>query len=746
MDFELPYDAFLRVIKENTDVNHCFLLGAGASITSNVQSAADCIWEWKRNIFITKNPGLSKQYSSYKSESIQKSIQKSLDAEGIYPPENDPTEYSFFAEAAFPIEETRRKYFENICKAKEPYVGYKILSELAKKGMIKSVFTTNFDGLVDKAAYQSGLTPIPISLTNANYIHRVIGNNELLSVSLHGDFKFGPLKNTSNELDTQHVAFVSALKKHLYDKHLVVIGYSGRDISLMNALKEAYSDVGAGMLFWCGYGNEATNSVKELLNHLKENDRKGFFVSTDGFDTTMIDIGKTCYENDEKFYNNIDKLLQGAEKSIWKSPFRLDISETNILLRSNLLPISLPREVFQVNANFPTERVWATIKELIGTRELAAVPLKGCLYCFGTQSEIREAFSTIITGEIKRTPVTYQEIKEGTAFKSLYLTTIVKAISNLLGFESDGKRRMWGSTYSSVTKENVVYKVFDAMEFSLIFDKNYRLANPFAYLCINPTFQIISDVKIEKSIRWVIGKGYHEKLLSGKPNVKFNDQLQKVIKIMFPKGNRMQFEFPVNGSMGFKFLISPDTMYVSLMKNTYPKRKLSLPPTFPLKKIIHTGIQYAEPRLEFINKSNEEIIYDFHPMRGLRDNHPYDYLLNGNVFDPEINLAVICPEENSRGLYSFLNGLNTRVEAGRNNPDYLIDYPGFAQSYGIPLNIPDTTSENWKGCVPSHGPTILQTAILLADSLKRIIDQFESARKKWLLSFLSLHIGVVLLM
>lgn len=208
----LAYDAFLRTVKENTDTTHVFLLGAGASISSGVQSATDCIWEWKRNIFITQNPNLAKQYKSFKSETVRQSLQKWLDAEGAYPAENSAEEYSYFAKAAFPIEETRRKYFENICKGKEPYVGYKILCQLSKKGMVKSVFTTNFDGLVERAAHQTGITPIPVSLATADYIHRASSNTELLCVALHGDFKFGPLKNTSQELDTQQDVFVGMLK------------------------------------------------------------------------------------------------------------------------------------------------------------------------------------------------------------------------------------------------------------------------------------------------------------------------------------------------------------------------------------------------------------------------------------------------------------------------------------------------------------------------------------------------------
>lgn len=37
----LEYDAFIRSIKQNKNVSHAVLLGAGASISSQIQSAAD---------------------------------------------------------------------------------------------------------------------------------------------------------------------------------------------------------------------------------------------------------------------------------------------------------------------------------------------------------------------------------------------------------------------------------------------------------------------------------------------------------------------------------------------------------------------------------------------------------------------------------------------------------------------------------------------------------------------------------
>lgn len=53
---KMDFDAFLRSFKQNRDSSFAFLLGAGASISSGVQSAEDCIWDWKKLIYISNNP------------------------------------------------------------------------------------------------------------------------------------------------------------------------------------------------------------------------------------------------------------------------------------------------------------------------------------------------------------------------------------------------------------------------------------------------------------------------------------------------------------------------------------------------------------------------------------------------------------------------------------------------------------------------------------------------------------------
>jgi len=736
MSYELPYDAFLRTLKENTDTGHVFLLGAGASISSGIQSAADCIWEWKKNIFITKNPNLSQQYGEYKSETVQRSIQRWLDNEGSYPKEGSADEYSFYALKAYPIDDTRRKYFENISRGREPHLGYKLLCLLAKYGMVKSVFTTNFDGLVEKAAHQTGLTPIAVSLDTTGRIHRAASSNELLTVALHGDFKYGPLKNTGTELDTQHDTFINALEQHLYDKHLIIIGYSGRDHSLMDALKKAYSKPGAGMLFWCGFGYNMNDEVEDLLKHLESHNRKGFYIPTEGFDTTLIHTTKTCFDKNESFAKDVSQILQNNPgDEVAKTAFSMDVRQPNVLLKSNLFPIALPTEVFQFDAPFKDgERVWASIRESTKDKSIVAVPLKKMIYAFGIQSQIRETFSDRLNGEIKRTPVTYNEIKDGSVFKSLYLKTIIDSLCQLYNLQTDGFEKIYlPNSKRTQTKNDIQFDLYDAIELGLFFDNNSHAAKPFAYIDIKPTFFIKSNEEIPKTLRFEVGKTYHEALLQGQPNVKFNSQIEKWTAILFPAGKNIQFEYPLNSGTAFKFSIGSNTMHVSIAKAAggYPLR---LPDTFDKRLILHNGIQYNEPRLEFIDKQSGKLTTDFHPMRGLANNRPYDFSLNGNVFDPEISLGVICPVQYKNVLYDFLNRLNRTQSAGAFNPDYLIDYPGFLNAYGIPFNVPDVSSDLWKDSnITLPISDLMQSSNEFAEKVKKAIDQLEAVNKKLVL-------------
>src|SRR5580704_16301380 len=132
----LSLDAFVRSVGVRRKTPHALFLGAGASITSGVPSAQACIWEWKRDLFVTNNPGLEHQFAELSLPSVQQRIQQWLDRQGDYPKEGAAGEYGFYIRQCFPIADDRRAYFQEKGRSARPHVGYQLLCHLAQADLI----------------------------------------------------------------------------------------------------------------------------------------------------------------------------------------------------------------------------------------------------------------------------------------------------------------------------------------------------------------------------------------------------------------------------------------------------------------------------------------------------------------------------------------------------------------------------------------------------------------------------------
>ena len=211
------------------------------------------------------------------------------------------------------------------------------------------MWTTNFDGLIVRAAHQNRLTPIEINLDNVDRIYRNQSSKELLTIALHGDYKFSTLKNTDEELDTQNETFKDHLSNYHIDKNMIVIGYSGRDKSLMDALKESFTKKGSGRLYWCGYGETINSEVSELLLTIRASGREAYYVATDGFDKTMIHLSKSAFEDNPIISLQIDETLKDiSENELHNTDFTLNVTKTDKYIKSNLHPIIFSQRGFSI--------------------------------------------------------------------------------------------------------------------------------------------------------------------------------------------------------------------------------------------------------------------------------------------------------------------------------------------------------------------------------------------------------------
>ena len=289
----MELDALIRSICLR-DRHHMYFLGAGASITSGIPSAWECIWNWKLSLFLTKNSHINPTlFGNSTLPHVQHRLQRWLDEQKIHPALNSEEEYFHYAEACFPYAQDRKDWFKGLVSNASPHVGYKLLGLLMETGKVKWIWTTNFDDLVERGRPANRKRPfLQIGMDSSNRFDNVRRDGEdVVQIFLHGDYRYDSLKNTSEELRSLDIKHTERFKELTKDLPLVVMGYSGRDKSIMDSLTKAYANKGNGGLFWCCMENETpSHDVLKLIDTAKKAENIAEIVTYKGFDDFIIQL------------------------------------------------------------------------------------------------------------------------------------------------------------------------------------------------------------------------------------------------------------------------------------------------------------------------------------------------------------------------------------------------------------------------------------------------------------------------
>jgi hypothetical protein len=163
---------------------------------------------------------------------------------------------------------------------------------------------------------------------------------------LHGDYRYDPLKNTAAELQQQEKVLREALVGQLKDGPLLVVGYSGRDASLMAALEDGYSIPGTGVLYWCGFGDgEVPERVRRLLDRARAKGRAAYYVQSGGFDDLMLRIALHCLEGTAVDEARELMMAQAPIPTEKRVDFTLTEKPTCGIIKSNAFPLTPPAEI-----------------------------------------------------------------------------------------------------------------------------------------------------------------------------------------------------------------------------------------------------------------------------------------------------------------------------------------------------------------------------------------------------------------
>lgn len=270
-----------------------WLFGAGTSASAGVPTAGQLLDQFRATLFASEN-NLDVGEVRMGDPLVTESVRRYFDNAHGLPPLGDPDEYAAAFERAYPDPVVRRRWLDQWLSLGRPSFGHRVLATLMASGLVRWVATTNFDDLVEQGyeqlrARDEGLHRLTVAaLDSVDRGARALREDDWpLLIKLHGDISSERLKNTTEELREQDAALRRVLLDASRTYGLAIIGYSGRDASVMETLLTAISQPGAFPhgLYWLANEPDAVLPVaRELVTEAANAGVSAHFVQAANFD------------------------------------------------------------------------------------------------------------------------------------------------------------------------------------------------------------------------------------------------------------------------------------------------------------------------------------------------------------------------------------------------------------------------------------------------------------------------------
>lgn len=674
-EYILTVDALVRSLAVNKGRPICLLLGAGASISSGMPSAERCIWEWKQDIFVTNNPTLRESVGELSLPGTKRRIQRWLDQRGNYPVEKHPDEYSYYARECYPTHQDRRAFFHAHVARAKPHTGYRLLPLLAKGGLVRSVWTTNFDGLVARACAAANVICIEVGIDTLQRADRPQAEGELRAISMHGDYRYDDLKNTEAEVQSQEAVLRSELLHELQDYDFVVLGYSGRDASIMDILRTVYSGSTQCRLFWCGFGDAISPTVHDLITGARKGRKDAFYVPTEGFDDLISRLA--LRQLDGNLLAEAKTILtEVAPSSELPAPFAVPDGPATMLVKSNAYLLTFPAHALKLSVDIPSgenRRHW--LDDRMPIEKGALVAMDDGVLAFAESKDILEAFGSALRANPTAAAISADDLAKDGRIRSLVRRALVQSLGDFTGAMTDGSRRLWEIAPDTDRELNgIKYHVHRAISFRLesISGKPHVALMP--EVVVTKLSGELADREISKEIRNAV-YGYQH-------NAVFDADLKYWIAKIG------SLDIPAKG--GGVFRIGKAPIYAGL----YQKGWSTLPSEMQ-KYARQRGLVVPDADLLFSSSNGKVEVRDKNPLRGLVQNRPWDFPLTASGLSTSTEIASICPTQDAAKLKRFLSQVQERADPTNSERDYLQIFPGFSAAFGLPLICSEPGQSGW---------------------------------------------------
>ena len=405
------------------------------------------IWDFKRLLYCSENRTSVHSVPHLSDVEFRKRLTAYFAQKTGYPPSYSNDEYSFYFEETYPDERERRKYLDEMISNRVPSIGHMALAGLVRLNKVKRIWTTNFDRLVEDALVRTlGSTEkfVVSTLENSKVGYDAsTEDHRPIITKLHGDFLSRNIKNTKVELQQQESNLRKCLEKECGNYGIAFAGYSGRDQSILDALKtvlDTYKENSfpSGFFWFHRPGSQLAPGVAELFEEMWSLNIDAHPIECHTFDELMRDLF-TLIEDVPDEIREFLKVDRPRNR-------QANIPSAGIswpVIRLNAIPVSMAPTVCRkvVCEIGGVKEVKQAIKDaeanVIGTRTRAGV------ICFGTDEDVRRAFEDHSIDVFDVHPISLERLKFESAELGLLNESIAKAIARETPLIACRSRRGW---------------------------------------------------------------------------------------------------------------------------------------------------------------------------------------------------------------------------------------------------------------------------------------------------------------
>lgn len=434
-DLRLDLTEFLSLFPERSR-HIMWFLGAGASVGAGLPSAATLTWEFKRTLYCNAQRLPPSRFPDLNDIAFQKLTQSYFDSLSRFSPLGHDDEYSVYFEAYLPEERDRRHFLDRRLQGCKPSYGHYCLAALMSLDQVRLTWTTNFDQLIEKACSypvisEKFLRSLAIAgLEQPDKLDDLIRDEAWpLLVKLHGDFLYRKLKNTTLELQAQDETF----RRHLTDecgrRGLAVVGYSGRDASVVSALAEALQakePFPQGLFWFVRPGEQPIQVVQNLIIQARDAGAQAAFVEANTFDELMADL----FLPHQDSLADVRDLIKAARPKRQSIPITYTTRTSWPVLRTNAFHIvDYPATCTIFKAEVGNTR---DVKELTSpySTEMVALRRKVGVIAFGTRNRLVEVFSHFDPNGFDRHIIEERRLRYDCSELGLLYHALIQGIAN----------------------------------------------------------------------------------------------------------------------------------------------------------------------------------------------------------------------------------------------------------------------------------------------------------------------------